>query len=408
MAGHRLSTTGMIALALNLALILVVLPGVGCSGHEAVPDNPVRFAVFNIWEMSTSKITDVDSNGVGQDEQLRAAAEIIQRIKPDVLMLNEIDHHIEAFHAGEDLALNARRFLEAYLAGGDNPLAFPYLYAAPCNTGLLSGKDLDNNGRAATEADLHTRDYGGDAYGYGEYPGRFSMAILSRYPLEIDQCRTFQKFLWKDLPDNRIPTEWYSPDAIEILRLSSKSHWDLPVRIGKKTVHLLLSHPTPPIFDGEEDRNGRRNYDEIRMWVHYVNGDSVLVDDSGKRGGLAEGESFIIGGDLNAAPHGDKLKVGLRAIDQLLEHPRMTDCRRLLVSEGALNNREPGPPTYIESRTAGWGERGLRIDHLIPSSNLAVVGGGVFWPDTLTDAHGAALAKKASDHRLIWLDINLQ
>ena len=28
--------------------------------------------------------------------------------------------------------------------------------------------------------------------------------------------------------------------------------------------------PTPPAFDGEEDRNGRRNHDEIRFWVDYV------------------------------------------------------------------------------------------------------------------------------------------
>ena len=74
--------------------------------------------------------------------------------------------------------------------------------------------------------------------------------------MQKKNVRTFQKFLWKDLPDNLIPTEWYSEDEIDIFRLSSKSHWDIPVKIGEKIIHLLISHPTPPVFDGEEDRKG--------------------------------------------------------------------------------------------------------------------------------------------------------
>ena len=55
-----------------------------------------------------------------------------------------------------------------------------------------------------------------------------------------------------------------------MFRLSSKSHWDVPIRIGRETVHFLVSHPTPPVFDGPEDRNGTRNHDEIRFWADYV------------------------------------------------------------------------------------------------------------------------------------------
>jgi hypothetical protein len=46
------------------------------------------------------------------------------------------------------------------------------------------------------------------------------------------------------------------PEELEVFRLSSKSHWDVPIVIGRKTVHFLVSHPTPPVFDGPEDRNG--------------------------------------------------------------------------------------------------------------------------------------------------------
>ena len=57
-----------------------------------------------------------------------------------------------------------------------------------------------------------------------------------------------------------------------VLRLSCKIHWDVPVQIGSETVHFLVSHPTPPAFDGPEDRNGRRNHDEIRFWADYIPG----------------------------------------------------------------------------------------------------------------------------------------
>jgi len=391
-----------------LVLLFVVFIGRGFNAEKTTSNNLVRYALFNIWEMSTKKLTDVDSVGVGQNDQMKAAAEIIRKINPDVLVLNEIDHDIDALQSGNDYSLNVRRFNDAYLNQGENPLNYKFTYAAPCNTGLLAGKDFDNNGKIATEAERGSREYGGDCYGYGAYPGQYSMAVLSRYPLQNQNTRTFQKFLWKDLPNNLIPTEWYSEDEIDIFRLSSKSHWDIPVKIDEKIIHLLVSHPTPPVFDGVENRNGRRNYDEIRMWVHYLNNDSVIVDDIGNRRGLAESESFIIAGDLNAAPHGDTLETGERSIDQLLKHSRINDCGYLLVSKGALNGMEPGPPKYIERWTTGWNGRGLRIDHLLPSIDLKPVKGGVYWPDEKVNSNVAALVKKASDHRLIWLDIEIK
>ncbi len=71
-------------------------------------------------------------------------------------------------------------------------------------------------------------------------------------------------------------------------RLSSKSHWDVPVKVGNKTIHILASHPTPPSFDGAEDRNGKRNHDEIRFWKDYISDSSnqYIYDDKGVKGGF--------------------------------------------------------------------------------------------------------------------------
>ena len=157
------------------------------------------------------------------------------------------------------------------------------------------------------------------------------MAVLSKYPIDYKHARTFQKFRWADmpgamLPDNPAtdaPADWYSPDELEVVRLSSKSHWDLPIRIGRKTVHFLVSHPTPPVFDGAEDRNGKRNFDEIRFWADYVSGRDYMYDDRGHRGGLHKGARFVIAGDQNSDPlDGDSVP---GAIQQLIDHPRIED-----------------------------------------------------------------------------------
>ncbi len=64
------------------------------------------------------------------------------------------------------------------------------------------------------------------------------------------------------------------------MRLSSTSHWDVPVYVGR-VVHVLAAHPAAPALDGPEDRNGLRNADEIRFWADYVAGPGAawIVDD---------------------------------------------------------------------------------------------------------------------------------
>ena len=169
-----------------------------------------------------------------------------------------------------------------------------------------------------------------DAFGYGQFEGQYGMALLSRYPILEGGVRTFQKLLWSAVPDALRPAGYYPDEVWQRLRLSSKSHWDVPVGIGTRedgyVVHALCSHPTPPSFDGSEDRNGCRNHDEVRFWVDYLSPDlsGWIVDDQGGRGGLAPGESFVVLGDLNCDPvDGDSRREALLA---LLAHPRVQDA----------------------------------------------------------------------------------
>jgi len=387
----------------------------GAGGEAPV----IRIATFNIEELSAARLDDAGPDGAGRDPAALAAAAIVQRVRPDLLVVNEIDVDPEA----ADPAANARRFADRYLARGAHPIDFPHAFAAPSNTGLPTGLDLDRDGRVAGAEDRGTRGHGDDSFGYGAYPGQYAMALLSRHPIDAEGARTFQRFLWRDLPGHHLPLDHYRPEAVAILRLSSKSHWDVPVSIAGRRLHLWISHPTPPAFDGPEDRNGRRNFDEIKFWVDYLAGSAALYDDRGRRGGYAEGEPFVIAGDLNSDPDDGVAYDGVSAIGQLLRHPHVHDPSALLTSRGAAEHRRLAIAaghaagaaataadltrrTHPERATAAW-LGGRRVDYLLPSAGLEVVGGGVFWPAAEEDPEAHALAEAASDHRLVWLDLRL-
>ena len=403
---------------LILAAVAIVAT-TGCSGQEAaeppaqVSEAPetIRVATFNVSMFRDTQGGLVRELEEGDNEQIKAVASIIRLVNPDIILLNEFDYDAE----GNALKL----FQDNFLFDWDDPSHYKYSYVAPSNTGVASGVDLDNNGQAVT--DPGARAYGNDAFGYGVFEGQYGFAILSRYPIEEDKIRTFQKFLWKDMPGNVMPQDWYSEDAQAVFRLSSKNHVDVPVTVNGETVHILAAHPTPPAFDGPEDRNGRRNHDEIRLLADYVNPQTgkYLTDDEGGKGALKEGARFVILGDLNADPEdGDSYN---NAILQLTENPLIHDplpasaggadaARR----QGGQNERHrtPGELDTADFRDRGQGAIGnLRIDYALPSkAGFTLAGAGVFWPaenEKFYDLVGPGFPPVSSDHRLVWVDLEI-
>ena len=243
------------------------------------------------------------------------------------------------------------------------------------------------------------------------------MVVLSKYPIQTNRIRTFQKFLWKDMPDNAMPTipeteqPFYSPAATRIFRLSSKSHWDIPIQIEDQTIHFLVAHPTPPVFDGPEDRNGRRNHDEIRLFADYISPGKAdyLYDDQGGRGGLKRDSRFVIAGDLNADPFdGDSFQ---HAIQQLTKHalihsdpvPTSQGAAFFSQQQGGKNLTHQGPALQDTGDFRDSSVGNLRLDYCLVSKTLKVNQSGVFWPRP--DQPGAELVT-ATDHRMVWVDID--
>ena len=333
------------------------------------------------------------------DAQAKAVAEIIQRNAPDVLLLNEFDY--------DATGAAAQNFNTNYLnrsQRGANPIDYPYTYAAPSNTGIPSGADLDADGVIGGP---------GDALGFGDFEGQYAMVLYSKYPIDTDHIRTFQNFLWKDMPDSSLPTDYYGELIQSVLPLPSKSMWDVPISVDGKLIHVIAAHPTPPVFDGSEKRNQRRNHDEIRLLNDYLGADGAgeyIYDDAGARGPLATGSTFVVLGDLNS----DATSGGSNpaAITALQENPLLVDplpasqaqelspeLRRLAAAHNPLGTADFGPSTGV-----------LRVDYVLPSLGLPVRDAGVYWP--AAGQVGADLVSTwppvSSDHRLVWVDIKLE
>lgn len=336
---------------------------------------------------------------------VRKIAAVIQQVRPDVLLLNEFDYD----SAGTAVALFKTRYL-AVGQHGQSPIDYPYSYIAPVNTGVPSGLDLDNNGTVGGTG----RNSGNDAWGYGLHPGQYGMVVLSRYPISAAQVRTFQLLKWSSMPgamqpiDPKTGKSWYKPDVWPQLRLSSKSHWDVPITVEGKTFHFLVSHPTPPVFDGPEKRNRNRNFDEIRLWREYIGNAADtsrwLCDDKGRYGGLDSNAAFVMAGDQNADPiDGDGVS---GAINQVLMHPRAQQGNMPRSFGAPLRAAFYANPRKgdVSLHTGDFGPSSgtLRLDYVIPSRQFRIINQGVFWP---APSDSAAKYADASDHHMVWMDL---
>lgn len=309
----------------------------------------------------------------GKDAQVVAVVRVVREVRPDVLVMAGIDWDLQG-HALTALA--------------DAIGGYPHRFAMRPNRGIDSGADLDGDGRLGGPE---------DAFGFAEFAGQEGLAVLSTLPFEIAGFRDFTDLEWRDFPDALLPA-----DDRPAGRLSTTAHWDLPVLLPDGTgLSLLIWHATPPVFDGPDDRNGRRNHDEAAFWLQYLDGTFGPPPDR-----------FVLLGAANLdLADGDGLS---EALARILSSPGVQDPKpasrgAALASEadGGANRAHRGDPALD---TVDWPDDGdwpgnMRVDYILPGAAVTVAGAGVFWPapDDLLGSDVAA----ASRHRLVWVDIEL-
>jgi hypothetical protein len=377
---------------------------------EAAQPVTIRVATFNIEDLRTDELVEPVSDRVKQ------AAEIVQRIRPTIILINELTYDMPGspgYDPDAGPGANAQRLadlLATEIRAGVEPLRMN-AFTAETNTGRASGFDLDRNGEVVTMippfSDDSTDDgrvYGGDCWGYGEFPGQYGMALLvdERLAIREEYIRTFRLFPWSRMPNALLPERpagededeadgpfmWYEEEAGTLFRLSSKSHWDIPVALPNGSVlHVLASHPTPPGFDGPEARNKKRNHDEIRFWADYIDNAEYILDDNRQPGGLPARTHFVIVGDLNADPDEGA------SIDDPIGN-------LLLASRWVGDDPAPTSPVAVEGLDPDDTARfRLRVDYVLPSATLEVVRSGVWRYPVRADG------SFPSDHYPVWADL---
>ncbi|MDF3607980.1 endonuclease/exonuclease/phosphatase family protein [Paracoccus sp. DMF-8] len=301
----------------------------------------------------------------GKDRQIAAVVQVIAAADADVILLTGFDW---------DYDNRALAGFAGLLADAGAP--YPHQFAAQPNSGLATGIDLDGDGRLGT---------GDDAQGFGMFMGQGGMALLSRHPVELVADHT--GFLWRDLPGQIMPP--LPDEAVAVQRLSSTAHWHLAVTVRGQPLHLLAYAATPPVFDGPEDRNGRRNHDETMFWLDR------LPD-----------APFVVLGDTNLDPHdSDGRHEAMQALLARVQDPEpASEGGRLAPQDGANATHRGNPALDTAVWPAADGPGSLRVDYVLPAPGLTVLDAGVFWPapgDAMAD-----VAAAASRHRLVWVDLD--
>ena len=294
----------------------------------------------------------------GKDAQVQAVTAVIAAAAPDIIALASLDWDQDA------RALSA---LQDALVTAGHPM--PHRFAAQPNRGVRTGLDLNANGQSHDAEDAH---------GFAEFTGQHGLAVLSREPIEATRVRDDSALLWADLPEASLPYPG-QPDALpDVLRLSTTAHWVVPVQVTEnQTLWLGTYYATAPVFDGPEDRNGRRNGDETAYWVRLLDGD--LPPD------VPEG--LVIAGHANLDPiRGDGDGAMMAA---LLNHPRIQN-----------------PAAHQGLPTVDWRRddlENMRVSYVLPDTTWRIVDAGIVTPDA-----GVATAEvidTASRHRLVWVDL---
>ncbi len=142
----------------------------------------IRFATFNIAMGLESEGELYKRLKSGDDEALKNVAAIIQRVRPDVLLLNEFD-----WYELDSALLFIRNYLDIPQFGNES-ISYTHALSGMVNSGWDSGLDLNNNGVMGEPE---------DAWGFGRFAGQYGMTVLSRFPLKLE--RSFRHFKWSDI-----------------------------------------------------------------------------------------------------------------------------------------------------------------------------------------------------------------
>ena len=411
---HRI-TTALTATAVGLLAAATVGAGAAIAAPPAgAGTTELRVATYNLSLNRNAAGQLVADLGTTTNAQAKTVAEVIQRVNPDVVLLNEFD-----FVAG---GVAADLFRENYLElsqGGADPVVYPYAYVAPSNTGIPSGFDLNNNGVIGG---------GDDAFGFGAFPGQFGMAVLSKYPIETERGAHVPAL---PLEGHARRTAARRPEHGGASRLvlgrrarrvppleqvalgrarEGRSHDRARARLAPDPADVRRrrgpQRPSQPRRDPvlgrlRDARQGVTVHPRRRRKARWPQAGRVVRDPRRPERRPAR-RRLGRPGDRPTA------RLAARIIDP---QPTSDGAAEAAVLQGGANLAHEGDPALD---TADFNDipapGNLRADYVLPSKDLRVLDAGVFWPvqaDPLSALTGV-FPFPSSDHRLVWVDVKVR
>ena len=201
--------------------------------------------------------------------------------------------------------------------------------------------------------------------GYGDFHGDGAVVVLSRY--EITQVH--------DLQDWTCAQVQCHFDTDPSMVLSSRLMGMAGIMGPTGPMWIGITHATPPVFDGPEDRNGWRNFDQLMFWRDVLD----------RRYDLPRPDVIALLANIDPAV-GEGTKEGIQTV---ITDPRLRDsapqgCHYLL---------------GCSSVTAYWpvpGPGAMRTYYLLPAREWAIVQSGLSWGTPSPDE---------SRHALVWMQL---
>lgn len=310
---------------------------------------------------------------LGQEPKppLATVLAVIKAARPDLLLLCDFDHDLR----GQALAAFAARLRE-----GPDGIDYAYSYDGPVNAGVDSGLDLDGDGK---------RLGWDDALAWGRFPGNGGMALLSRYPVDLDAARSFRRLRWEDLPGAELPTRadgspFPSAEGRRCCRYPRAATGTC--RCCCRTAGACIC--SPPIRR-PRSMTGRKR---------PMRGATMTRSPSGRSISAARPSPTTRAG----ARPGRTRRSWCSAISMPIRGPAGGGALGRLLADPRLQDPGGGPTARFRGKK---GPRDLRLDYVLPSRDLTVTGSGVFWPEEGEPLAEAVAAGPA--HRLVWVDLDL-
>lgn len=350
----------------------------------------------------------------GQDEAAQMLARNIQKTRPDVLLITDIDTDTHVADIFKDQYL-AEAQTDGEAGSKDlSPLDYRYVYAAFTNAGVQSGADLNGNGSTGDP---------GDAFGVGHFEGQRSMILYSRYPIKQDEVRTFNNLIWSELPGSSLDTEKYSKLVRSVLPLNSTSLWDVPLDVEGETVHVVATGLTPNQGEGADPE---RRLDQLRFLNMYLSDSDELrdlTDDAGAYGGLEKDANAVVLGALGPDVESLDENAEQKRKDAAEELEAFLDSDELDVAKPSSAGAQCEDDASLQIRTI--------LDFVCATQYATRIGGGTSRSDYVAAANGStisesgieaamsrAVAEKSSAgtssaasagaRRIVWADVTLK